>query len=150
MKIPIDIHVRSERIYCDIVRRGETADHPETDDFNVAGTLKKKKDGYRIEFSEAGDIKTLIDTFDDETVSINRIGGINSHMVFAPNSTHTCICNTELFPVQMRVRTKRLENTISMDGGKLDIAFTIEVVGNLAEKNRITFSVSPDKSILRS
>ena len=61
MKSPIDIHVRSERIYCDIVRRGETADHPETDDFNVAGTLKKKKDGYRIEFFEDGNVDVCAD-----------------------------------------------------------------------------------------
>ena len=150
MKIPIDIWVRSERTCSDLTRRGG-ADHPETDDYRVRGTLKKTKPGYRTEFSEDNDsVITLIDTFEDNTVSVNRMGAVRSHMVFSDSRVHTCICDTGLFPLHMRVRTKSLDNTITMDGGKLDIDYSVEIVGNLAERNRLTFSVSPDKSIIKS
>lgn len=151
MKIPIDIHVRSERICNDLSRRGDENNRPEIDDFTVSGSMKTKKGGFRIEYTEDdGTVTTLIDTYPDEMVSVNRIGPMNSHMVFADGKVHTCICNTGFFPLQMRVRTKRLINTLSLDGGKLDIDFTVEIVGNLAERNRLTVSVCPDKSILKS
>ncbi len=149
MKIPIDIRVKSERIAPNPLKRGEEI--PETEDFKVSGTLKKTKNGFRIEYNEENDtVTTTIDTFEDDTVSVNRVGPINTHMVFADGKSHTCICNTGFFPLQMRVRTKRLVNSLSMDGGKIDIDYTVEIVGNLAEKNKITFSVSPDVSIIKS
>lgn len=149
MKIPIDIRVKSERIAPNPLKRGEEI--PETEDFKVSGTLKKTKNGFRIEYNEENDtVTTTIDTFEDDTVSVNRIGPINTHMVFADGKSHTCICNTGFFPLQMRVRTKRLVNSLSMDGGKIDIDYTVEIVGNLAEKNKISFSVSPDVSIIKS
>ncbi len=149
MKIPIDIRVRVERLSADLTRRGE--ERPEIDDFCVSGTMKKTKEGLRIEYTEDNtETTTTIDTFADQTVSVNRVGPINSHMVFADGKSHTCICNTGFFPVQMRIRTKSLDNSLSMDGGKLDIAYSVEIVGNLAERSHLTFSVSPDISIIKS
>lgn len=150
MKIPIDIHVHSERICLDLAHRGEGREHPETDDFTVSGIMKNKKGGFRIEFSEDDSVTTIIDTFPDNMVSVNRVGDMNSHMVFADGKAHTCICHTGFFPLHMCVRTKKLENSLTMQGGKLDIDYTVEIVGNLAEKNRLTFSVSPDISIIKS
>ena len=151
MKIPIDIRVRSERIYSDIARRHGGDERPETDDFSVSGTMKTTKEGYRIEFQEdGGSITTLIDVWDSDTATVTRLGEINSHMTFADGKTFTCICNTGFFPIQMRIRTKSLVNTLSMQGGKLDIDYSVEIVGNLAERNKLSFSVSPDKSIIKS
>lgn len=151
MKIPIDIHVRSERVCTELSRRGYGTEHPETDDFLVSGIMKTTKQGIRIEFSEENDaVTTIINIFKDNMVSVSRISELNSHMVFSDGKAYTCICDTGVFPLQMRVRTKSLTNTISFEGGKLDIDYTVEVVGNLAERTRLTFSVSPDKSIIKS
>ena len=150
MKIPIDIRVQSERVCNNLTGAGgEPA--TEKDDFLVSGFMRKTKGGFRIEFREKGDnVTTTIDTFEDDTVAVNRCGQMHSHMVFADGKTHICICDTEYMPIQMRVNTKRLANTLTMQGGKLDIDYTVEIVGNLAEKNSLRFSVSPDKSIIRS
>ncbi|MBR2901115.1 MAG: DUF1934 domain-containing protein [Clostridia bacterium] len=151
MKIPIDIRVKSERTFFDLSKRGAGNEHKDSDDFSVSGILKSTKNGFRIEYSEEnGIVKTIIDTFDNETVSINRLGPINSHMVFTNGKSLSCICNTDLFPIQMLVRTKQLENSLSFDGGKLFIDYSVTVAGNLAENNNITFSISPDVSIIKS
>lgn len=151
MKIPIDIHIRSERIGMEMLRRGSGENHPETDDFVVSGTMRNTKNGLKIEYSEDdGAVITTIDLFKDGMVSISRTGGINSHMVFAAEKAFLCIYNTGFFPMQIRVRTKSLKNTLSFEGGRLDIDYSVEIVGNLAEKNKLSFSVSPDASILRS
>ena len=149
MKIPVDIHVRAEHLNADHIRRGE--EHPETEDYRVSGIMKKTKEGYRIEYREEGDVFfTTIDTFADDTVSLNRVGPINTHMVFADGKTHTCICNTGFYPLHMRIRTKSLDNSLSMEGGRLHIDYSVEIVGNLAERSKLYISVSPDISIIRS
>lgn len=150
MKIPVDIHVHAERLGAEQLRRGEN-EQPETEDYRVSGIMKKTSDGYRIEYQEENDVFfTTIDTFYDNTVSLNRIGPINTHMVFADGKTHTCICNTGYYPLHMRVRTKSLDNSLTMDGGRLKISYSVEIVGNLAERSRLEISVSPDASILKS
>ncbi len=148
MKIPIDIRIRSERILSDLSRR-DGKDHHDVDDYSVEGIMSKTKNGYRIEFAEQDDVTTTIVT-NNELVSLNRIGPINSHMIFADGKTHFCICDTGLFPLQMTVRTKSLKNDLTLDGGRLDIDYTVEIVGNLAERNRLLIAVSPDRSIIRS
>jgi hypothetical protein len=37
-----------------------------------------------------------------------------------------------------------------MDGGKLFVDYSVEIVGSLAEKNKLTLAVSPDASIIKS
>ena len=151
MKIPIDIRVQSERVCNDLLRRGGPEPEPERDDYLAHGFMRKTKDGFRIEYVESDEnVTTTIDTFADDTVALNRTGPMHSHMVFADGKTHICICDTDYMPIQLRVNTKKLKNSLSLQGGKLDIDYTIEIVGNLAEKNKLTFSVSPDKSIIRS
>ena len=149
MKIPIDIRVRLERITPDPFRKGEEIS--EKDDFCVSGTLRKTKNSLRVEYTEKElSTTTIIDAFKDNTIMVNRLGPINSHMVFADKKVHTCIFNTGFHPMQMQVCTKNLKNSLSMDGGKIEVDYTIEIVGNLAERSKICFSVSPDASILKS
>ena len=150
MKIPIDIKIKSERVCSDLIHRGGPDLAPEKDEFWTNGFLRKTKGGYRIEFNESGGCVTQIDTFSDSTVALNRWGDMHAHMVFADGKAHTCICAADQMPIQMRVRTKSLVNTITMQGGKLDIDYTVEIIGNVAERNRLSLSISPDKSIIRS
>ena len=109
-----------------------------------------------MEYSEIGESGkkssvTTINTFgDNRIVSVNRIGQLNSHMVFEEGKCHTCIYDTGFFPMHLRVCTKGLTNNLSLQGGKIDIDYSVEIVGNLAEKNKLSVSVSPDKSIIIS
>lgn len=149
MKIPVDIYVRSERSFGDASPK-DGEGHIEREEFRISGTMKNTKKGYQIEYSEdKGALITTVDTF-GASVVINRVGAYNSHMVFSEDRAPLCICDTGFMQMQMRVRTKHLYNTLTLEGGKLDIDFTVEIAGNLAERNRLIMSVSPDKSIIRS
>ncbi len=149
MKIPIDIRVRLERVTPDPFRKGEEIS--EKDDFVVSGTLRRTKGGLRVEYTEDENATTtIIDAFKDDTISVNRLGPVNTHMVFSDKKVHTCIFNTGFHLMQMQVCTKNLKNSLTMDGGKIEVDYTIEIVGNLAEKSKLSFSVSPDVSIIKS
>ncbi|PKM62825.1 MAG: hypothetical protein CVU97_03265 [Firmicutes bacterium HGW-Firmicutes-21] len=155
MKIPINIQIESERIYSNLGQNAGYVPEPETSSVNITGFMKKTKQGLQVEYKEnedsgMGDTVTTISTLGDRVVSVNRVGALNSHMVFEQGKCHTCIYDTGFFPMQLRVCTKELVNNLSLQGGKLNIDYSVEIVGNLAEKNKLTVSVYPDKSIIIS
>lgn len=148
MKIPVDIRILRERYPNDPKKQ----DIPEdTESYFVSGSMKRTKGGYLIEFRESTqETFTTVDAYSDGTVSINRVGPMNTHMVFMDGRALTCICNTGFTPFQINVRTEQIDNTLTLDGGRLDIRYSVEIHGNLAEKSRLLLSVSPDSSIIRS
>ena len=149
MKIPVDIRILRERYTSDPRKKTEEAE--ESESYFVSGTMRTTKEGFTIKFREKmQDMHTTVSTYKDGTVSINRVGEINTHMVFMDGRSLTCICDTGFTPFQINVRTKQIDNSLSLDGGRLDIRYTIEIHGNLAEKSRLLLSVSPDKSIIKS
>ncbi len=149
MKIPVDIRVSSERINAASILRGE--ERGEVDEFYVSGTMKNTRKGLRIEFTEQeNSMTTIINVFKDETVALNRIGPMRSHLIFTDGKAYDCIIGSGEKQFQMRVRTKSLENSLTMDGGKLYVDYTVEIVGSLAERSKLTLAVSPDASIIKS
>lgn len=156
MKIPINIQIETERIYSDLASRPGQELEPEKSSVFINGYMKKTRDGIQVEYKEnedsgLGDTVTTISSFNDNrTVSVNRVGQISSHMVFEKGKSHTCIYDTGYFPMQLRICTKELSNNLTLQGGKIDIDYSVEIVGNLAEKNRMSLSVAPDSSIIIS
>jgi len=152
-KIPINIQIESERIYSDL-GRGQ-APEPETSSFSINGFLKKTKQGLQVEYIEPehsgmGDTVTTISTLGERVISVNRVGNLSSHMVFEEGKCHTCIYDTGIFPMQLRVCTKQLQNSLTLQGGKINIDYSVEIVGNLAEKNKLSVSIYPDESVIIS
>jgi uncharacterized beta-barrel protein YwiB (DUF1934 family) len=155
MKIPINIKIQSERIYNDLGMKGGQAIEPEKSYVNLTGFMKKTKEGLQVEYTELeengmGHTVTTINTLGESVVSVNRVGTLSSHMVFEKGKCHTCIYDTGVFPMQLRICTKELENNLTLEGGKLNIDYSIEIVGNLAEQNKLSVSVYPDKDSLIS
>lgn len=157
MKIPINIKIDSERIYSDLgFKSGQEPPAPETSSMRVNGFMKKTKQGIQVIYTEneessMGNTVTTISTLgDNHVISVNRVGQLNSHMIFEEGKCHTCIYDTGYFPMQLRVCTKELTSNLSLQGGKINIDYSVEIVGNLAEQNKLSVSVSPDKSVIIS
>lgn len=148
-KIPVDVRVSCEKTQPFISHNGESVDRQESEEYTASGTLKKTKEGFRLVFTEDNDISTCVNTFDD-MVLLNRSGPMRTPFAFANDKAFNCICTMGSMPIQMRVRTKELTNTLTLDGGKLEIDYSIEIAGSLAENTKITLSVSPDVSIIKS
>lgn len=146
MKTPIDIKIRSER-----ATNIPIAEKPETLNIDATGYIQKTKTGYRLVYTESDSDGTEVETTINaigSTVSISKDGGVKSTMVFEQGMRHNCIYDTGFFPMQLAVRTKELHNTIEGTSGKLDIKYTVEIVGNLAETCKLSYSVSPQKKLL--
>ncbi|MDL2287527.1 DUF1934 domain-containing protein [Eubacteriales bacterium OttesenSCG-928-G02] len=151
MKIPININIITEKIQ----NAFNEHDEVEVIESKAFGFMRKTKKGLQLEYMEDeesgfdGTI-TTISMLDNEMISVNRQGVLNSHMIFQKGKSHNCVYDNGIIPMELRISTKELKNNISTLGGKLDIHYTIEIIGGYSEKNRLTLSVAPHESIITS
>ncbi len=121
---------------------------PETISYRAVGTCRSSRDGIRIEYKEPeltgmdGTV-TTVTVLESGAVSVNRVGPINTHMVFESGKMHACIYDTGYFPIQICIHTSKLQNSLSVRGGCFDVEYNMEIGGRLASKNRMKLTVIP-------
>lgn len=149
MKLPVEIMVTNKRLdFRDLSGPGDCPEPIEsTDSFTgyMVVTGKRVSIDYREDFDD-GEMADTSVMLKDGVALISRRGEINTNLVFEAGKSLECICDNGYRPVSLRVNTKRLTSDIGPLGGKLKIDYTIEIMGNLAEKNSICVSVCPADS----
>ncbi len=147
MKIPVTVNIKTERKTHDPLH----LDKPRTEirTATVNGYLSRTKKGLTCVFSEEeSDTVTTVSSLGENLVSVNKIGYFNSLMVFDTKKSYSCIYHNGNMPMQLKVSTKSLRNGLTEQGGKIDIDYTVEIVGNLAEHTKMSFSVLPQSGLV--
>ena len=147
MKIPATVNIKTERKTHDPLH----LDKPRTEirTATVNGYLSRTKKGLTCVFSEEeSDTVTTVSSLGENLVSVNKIGYFNSLMVFDTEKSYSCIYHNGNMPMQLKVSTKSLRNGLTEQGGKIDIDYTVEIVGNLAEHTKMSFSVLPQSGLV--
>lgn len=152
MKLPINIQINTVRKYNDLSSPPSQELETEVYTQSVSGYMKKSRSGFTIEYIDNAGLDNAMTTINTlgGLVSLNKNGIVNTHLIFEEGKSHTCICEGVNYPMQVCVNTRELSNSLTLQGGKLDIDYSLEIVGNLAETNRMTLSVAPDQSIITS
>ncbi len=151
MKIPVNVNIKTEKLLGNLLdETGET----ETREANAFGYIRTTKEGLRLEFMEntpdGESAVTTVNLLGDNIVAMNMGGSNGTYMVFEEGKTHSCVLSNGYYPMELRIRTKQLKNTISKNGGKLDVNYTVDIIGSRAENSRISLSVYPHEDIITS
>ena len=98
------------------------------------GFMKTTEDGFFLTYSEEGeDGRTVSDiTTEGTRVTVRRRGSVLSEMIFVEGEEHTSIYEVTPYRFDMRVKTTKIRNTLTLGGGGLDLFYKMEVGG--AEK----------------
>ena len=142
MKIPVNITIMTNKTVDDPQDGGNRSEERET---TVNGFMHTKKNGLTLEYAEPEEgsvpVTTLIDLQRSGIVMMNRGG--DAGMIFERGKTHSCVFTSGPLPVEIRVRTEALTNTISALGGKLDVDYTVDIIASRAEQSHLSLSVRP-------
>ncbi|MCQ2413534.1 MAG: DUF1934 domain-containing protein [Clostridia bacterium] len=107
---------------------------PEESEFTVTGFIRQTDEGYTLTYqeqTEGGKVVCDVETGDGE-VTVCRRGAICCVMKFGKEPTST-VYEIPPYKFDMTLRTKKIRNTLSLDGGMLDLFYSMNVGG--AEKN---------------
>lgn len=142
MKIPVNITISTNKTVDD---PQDGSNRREVRETTVNGFMHTKKNGLTLEYAEpeegSAPVTTLIDMPQNGLVMMNRGG--DAGMIFERGKTHSCVFSNGALPVEIRVRTEALTNTISALGGKLDVDYTVDIIASRAEQSHLTLCVRP-------
>ena len=107
------------------------------------GTMEVEGDTYRLTYQESEltgmEGTTTIFEVRGPQVILTRAGGVNSQMVFEEGQQHTSLYETPYGELSIVVQTSRLHHTLSEQGGKMEIHYSIAVEHTVAGRN--TFKI---------
>ena len=100
-------------------------------------------DGYTLSYqeSELTGLEGTLTTFqiEPERITLMRLGGVNSEMVFELGRRHLSMYDTPYGALAMGVNTRELSAALDEQGGQIRIVYDIELDHALAGRN--TFDI---------
>lgn len=138
--VKIKIHSYIENLDSAGLRDGE----PEVNDSEHTALLTLMGDELYISYeenSEGGKIASDIHIMAENKITVCRRGAIESVLLFADGEVFNTLYTIPPYKFDMQVKTLRIRNSLSVDGGSLDILYSM-TVGGASKKCRMKISVS--------
>lgn len=76
-----------------------------------------------------------------ETMTMTRTGKNFSNLVFEKGARHFCHYGTEYGDCMIGISTVQLDNSMTENGGRCHVKYTIDINGGLITENEITLKV---------
>ena len=108
---------------------------PEINIFTTEGSLLIAEKGKRISFAEESEGQKTTSTLyvTDDKVVLHKRGDVESDMTFREEEEFKTIYRVGPYSFDMVVRTKRIRNSLTDEGGELALLYSMNVGGQ--EKN---------------
>ena len=84
---------------------------------------------------------TTVFQVEPEKVTLLRLGSVQSEMVFEEGRRHMSLYSTPYGNMEIGVRARRLNSTLELTGGRLEIAYDIEINHMLAGQSLFRIDV---------
>ena len=114
------------------------------------GKLVQEEDFLRLSYEESeltGMVgTTTIFQVEPKRVTLLRVGSVSSEMVFQLGKRHTSLYNTPYGSMEVGIMARKLSSSLTMEGGKLDIDYDIEIDHRLAGQNLFRIDVREAES----
>lgn len=167
LKRPVSIHLRSQQqeaanteLFRGIIEAfGDdiALDTPQEEEENTLleiraqGTLSRDADGrISLSYDETeltgmeGSTTTVTFSEDDpDTVTMLRYGSVTTTLVFEQNRRHICVYETPVMPFEICIYARKVQNTLTMEGGSILLDYLIEIHGAKAERTLFELHVVP-------
>ena len=98
---------------------------------NTQGVLRLLENGYELSYEEPGGLVTM-----------TRDGAYTTQMVMERGQRHVCHYATPFGDMLLGIFAKKVESSVTEDGGELLLHYTIDVNADLASSNELKITVS--------
>ncbi len=118
-------------------------------EMRTTGTLTEKDGRVELSYDETeltgmeGSTTTLSFSLDQpQMLTMLRYGAVSTALVFEEGKRHICAYETKYMPFEICVHTRTVYNTITMDGGRADLDYIVEIHGAKAERTIFSLCVT--------
>ncbi|MGN0654130.1 MAG: DUF1934 domain-containing protein [Oscillospiraceae bacterium] len=108
----------------------------------TSGTIEKTADGLVVTYEESEATgfkgsKTTLTCDGNRIVDIRRTGANNSNLIIEPGTKHHCHYGTPFGDFTVGIYAHKIENTLSEQGGKLYLKYTVDINSSYISDNEI-------------
>ncbi len=128
------------------IKSAQTVDDvPDTTELFTCGTMEKTENGHRIVYEESettgfeGSTVTL--EVSDNVVTMNRTGKAMSSLIIEKGKKHHCHYGTEYGSFLIGIATDEIRNSITDDGGKLYLKYTLDINSSFMSVNEMFLNI---------
>ena len=127
IKLTVTVHSVIDNLDAEGIPEGE----PEINIFTTDGGLSLTEDGYILTFSERDENGTAHSEMHigPDTVTLKKSGTLNSEMHFTEGKSHNSLYRVGPYSFDMRVLTKKIRNTVTADGGEVQLIYSMCIGG---------------------
>ena len=118
----------------------------DTIEYTTTGRFGMKNDGFYMSYFESeamgeDPIKTVVHIKGDDTVILQRSGGMNSRLVVEKGKRNTCFYSTPHGSLSIGIFGEAVINSLKENGGSLSMCYTIDSNSQLISRNKVEISV---------
>lgn len=118
---------------------------PDTMELVTEGKLAVQGGALRLSYEESEltgmEGTTTVFQVEPEKVTLLRLGSVQSEMVFEEGRRHMSLYSTPYGNMEIGVRARRLNSTLELTGGRLEIDYDIEINHMLAGQSLFRIDV---------
>lgn len=118
---------------------------PDTMELMTEGKLAVQDGALRLSYEESEltgmEGTTTVFQVEPEKVTLLRLGSVQSEMVFEEGRRHMSLYSTPYGNMEIGVRARRLNSTLELTGGRLEIDYDIEINHMLAGQSLFRIDV---------
>ncbi len=149
MRKPISINIVSKQTKAegDFFANEENTGEEQKIEISTEGVLICENGKFSIQYDETeltgmdGAVTVIeFSQEDPSAVTMTRSGSASASMIFKENCRYMSTYETGIFPIEMCVATKSVENKITENGGNLTIDYTIEIHGVCMERTYLVLN----------
>jgi len=146
-----DVRVKIAAVTYDLLDDGTDGEANDPIEYTTDGRLTEEDGRMELSYEESAElgmddsITTLIfHSSNPKFINMSRSGGSTAGLCFNPDvPRQPCALSTQGLSLEFVINTRRVENTVSHLGGKIELDYTIEFHGCVTERNQFRIDVTP-------
>ena len=134
-------------VFIKLVSSIESDGNVETFELTTDGRLSFRGGKTMLMYEEsdtigASGVKSIISA-DDDHVVIQRSGGMVGRLTVMKNKRQSCVYDTTEGAISLGIFGEEIVNSLGADGGRLEMAYTLDINNEFLSHNRIKITVDP-------
>lgn len=126
-----EVRLRVASVIDNLTPSGLADGEPERTEISLLGKMSVSPDAVTLQYREQSDgatVSTEIVIF-HSSVRVKRSGSIESEMYFEEGVVHTSLYSVPPYSFDTEIKTRKIRNGVTCDGGRLDIYYDMKIGG---------------------
>lgn len=146
-----EVRVKISAVTYDLLEDGSDGEANDPIEYTTDGLLKEQDGRMELSYEESAELgmdnsttTLLFHSSNPGFINMSRSGGSTAGLCFNPDvPRQPCALSTQGLSLEFVINTRHVENTVSHEGGKIELDYTIEFHGCVTERNRFRIDVTP-------